>query len=154
MARKYSRDSRGRFASGGGGGRSASGGTGKAAIGGASKGNAGKKKAVTQPMATTRKPPPPPPWSKAMLAAKARDDKASMARAAAVKKAPANAIKPSSLRAAEKAYGEIRAQKSKFRSDKKVKEEMIRRGFLKGSDPQGQLIAIGRRYRMRRGSPY
>jgi hypothetical protein len=97
-------------------------------------------------MATTKKPPPPPPWSKGMLAAKAKADRQA-AR-------PANAIKPSSLLAAEKAYGEIKAQKRKFGSDKKVREEMIRRGFLKGNDPQGKLIEIARKYRMRRGRTY
>ncbi|MGA1024235.1 MAG: hypothetical protein ACO3TI_07325 [Aquiluna sp.] len=66
----------------------------------------------------------------------------------------ANAIKPSTLLAAEKAYGEIKAQKSKFRSDKKVREEMMRRGFLKGNDPQGDLMRIARKYRMRRGGSY
>jgi hypothetical protein len=103
-----------------------------------------------------------------MLAAKAKADRADKARAAAKSaaakpvrakdkpktKPPANTIKPSSLLAAEKAYGEIKAQKSKFRSDKKVREEMIRRGFLKGSDPQGKLIEIARKYRMRRGGTY
>ena len=68
--------------------------------------------------------------------------------------ASANAIKPSTLLAAEKAYGEIKAQKSKFRSDKKVREEMMRRGFLKGNDPQGDLMRIARKYRMRRGGSY
>jgi len=65
-----------------------------------------------------------------------------------------NNIRPSTLLAAERAYGEIKAQKSKFRSDKKVREEMIRRGFLQGPDPQGQLISIARRYRLRRGGAY
>lgn len=49
---------------------------------------------------------------------------------------------------------EIKAKKSKFRSDKKVREEMQRRGFLKGADPQGQLITIAHRARRKRGMPY
>jgi hypothetical protein len=69
---------------------------------------------------------------------------------------PANKVSPSPrrLNAAEKAYAEIKAQKSKFRSDKKVREEMQRRGFLKGPDPQGQLIMIASRARKKKGSPY
>jgi hypothetical protein len=167
MARKYSRDNRGRFAGGGGGGRSAGGASGG---GGASKGGGGGKKKAAAPVAAAPKKkhpgPPPPAWSKEMLRQAGKDKKAqsaaaktAVAKTAKAKTEPkakqaANTIKPSSLRAAEKAYGEIKAQKSKFRSDKKVREEMIRRGFLKGSDPQGKLIEIGRRYRMRRGSTY
>ena len=59
MARRYARDGLGRFASGGGGGRSS---------GGAS-GGGGTRKRVNAP--------PPPAWSKEMLAAKAKSDKAS-----------------------------------------------------------------------------
>jgi hypothetical protein len=111
MARKYSRDNAGRFASGGGG-RSSGG-----ASGGASAG--GKKKAAAPVAAAPKKKhpgPPPPAWSKEMLAAKAKGDRASKAKAAAAKPVAAkvkarattkaaNAIKPSSLRAnaAEKA---------------------------------------------------
>ena len=183
MARKYTRDNAGRFASVSGGGRAGSSGAGKRAPNTApAKGGsaAGKAKPASQGSATAKTPisaagtkkrvyaPPPPAWSKEMLAAKAKADRADKARAAAKSaaakpvrakdkpktKPPANTIKPSSLLAAEKAYGEIKAQKSKFRSDKKVREEMIRRGFLKGSDPQGKLIEIARKYRMRRGGTY
>ena len=68
----------------------------------------------------------------------------------------ANAIKPGPrrLNAAEKAYLEIKAQKSKFGSDKKVIAEMARRGFLKGPDPQGQAIRIASSARRKKGSPY
>jgi hypothetical protein len=58
------------------------------------------------------------------------------------------------LNAAEKAYAEIKAQKSKFKSDRKVIEEMTRRGFLKGSDPQGQMIRIARSTRIKQGGTY
>lgn len=182
MARKYSRDSIGRFASGGGG-RSSGG-----AIGGAAAG--GKKKTAARVAAAPKKKhpgPPPPAWSKEMLAAKAKSDRASKVKAAAAtpatakartktkasaKAKPANNIQPSPrsiesrslpftapaskakgkpLTSAEKAYAEIRAQKSKFRSDKKVREEMMRRGFLKGKDPQGQLLRIGRSARIKQG---
>jgi hypothetical protein len=69
---------------------------------------------------------------------------------------PANKIvaSPRRLNSAERAYMEIKAQKSKFRSDKKVREEMQRRGFLKGRDPQGQLINIASRARRKRGQPF
>ena len=55
------------------------------------------------------------------------------------------------LTSAERAYAEIKAQKSKFRSDKKVIEEMIRRGFLKGKDPQGMMMTIARSTRIKQG---
>lgn len=205
MARKYSRNNAGRFASGGGGAtarggrlKTASGGkratqttsmkgaspagtvgkpkglkpgtvTAKAAAGG--KGGMNKKAVLPAAAPAKKQPPAPPPWSKAMLRSekvrKAREAgtakpvaaKPVAAKPAKVKgepktKQPANTINPSSLRAAEKAYGEIKAQKSKFGSDKKVREEMIRRGFLKGSDPQGRLIGIAKKYRMRRGGAY
>ena len=117
MARKYSRDNIGRFASGGGG-RSSGGATGGGGVAG------GKKKAAAPVAAAPKKKhpgPPPPAWSKEMLAAKAKGDRASNAKAAAAKPAAtkpvaakpkakattkaANEIKPSSLRAnaAEKA---------------------------------------------------
>lgn len=61
---------------------------------------------------------------------------------------------PRRLTAAEKAYTEIKSQKSKFRSDAKVRAEMQRRGFLKGDDPQGQLINIASSARRKRGGTY
>ena len=75
MARRYARDGLGRFASGGGGGGRSSGG----ATGGG--GAAGRKKKAAAPVAAAPKKkhpgPPPPAWSKEMLAAKAKSDKAS-----------------------------------------------------------------------------
>jgi hypothetical protein len=58
---------------------------------------------------------------------------------------------PRRLTKAEQAYMEIKAQKSKFRSDKKVREEMQRRGFLKSSDPQGELIKLAYNARAKKG---
>ena len=169
MARKYTRDANGRFSGGGGGGsrgggsgggRSGSGGGG----GGGTGGGGGKKKASTPQSGPMKKPPLPPPLKKPPLPPPPK---------AATKKG-ANNIKPSRfseagilssnsstasgkgkrLTNAEKAYNEIKAQKSKFRSDKKVREEMIRRGFLKGSDPQGQLMRIARSSRIKQGGDY
>lgn len=71
---------------------------------------------------------------------------------------PANKIaaSPRRLNAAERAYMEITTGKgkSKFRSDRKVREEMQRRGFLKGKDAQGDLITIASRARRKRGGTY
>lgn len=174
MARKYSRDNRGRFASSGSGGATARGGRLRAADGGkrttqtasmkgsgpkagtiAKGGRGGTKKTAPVAAPAKRQKPPPPPWSKGMLQA----EKAVKAQAGAVKSVKAksaNAIKPSPrrLNSAEKAYAEIKAQKSKFGSDKKVREEMIRRGFVKGSDPQGQMIKIARTIRLKQGNRY
>lgn len=95
---------------------------------------------------TARKAPPPPAWSPAMKAAAARK------RTSA---GPANKIvaSPRRLNAAERAYMEITTGKgkSKFRSGKKVREEMQRRGFLKGKDVQGQLIKLASNARRKRG---
>jgi hypothetical protein len=94
------------------------------------------KKPPLPPIPLKKPPLPPPPK-------------------AATKKG-ANAIQPSPrrLNAAEKAFLEIRAQRSKFRSDKKVIAEMMRRGFLKGPDPQGQAINIASSARRKKGSPF
>jgi hypothetical protein len=156
MARSYTRDSNGRFSGGGGGRSGGSSGSG---------GGGGKKKAANPGPGPMKKPPlPPPPLKKPPLPPPPK---------AATKKG-ANSIKPSRfseagivssnsstasgkgkrLTKAEKAYNEIKAQKSKFRSDKKVREEMIRRGWLKGSDPQGQLIRIARSARIKQGGDY
>lgn len=79
-----------------------------------------------------------------------RDSKGRFAATAGSKISPS----PRRLTAAEKAYTEIKAQKSKFRSDAKVRAEMQRRGFLKGADPQGQLINIASNARRKRGGSY
>ena len=183
MARNYTRDASGRFSGGGGGGgrggssggvggggRSGSGGGGsgggggRSGSGGGGSGGGGKKKASTPQPGPMKKPPLPPPLKKPPLPPPPK---------AATKKG-ANSIKPSRfseagivssnsstasgkgkrLTKAEKAYNEIMAQKSKFRSDKKVREEMIRRGWLKGNDPQGQLMRIARSSRIKQGGDY
>ena len=138
MARSYTRDSNGRFSGGGGGRSGGSSGSG---------GGGGKKKAANPGPGPMKKPPlPPPPLKKPPLPPPPK---------AATKKG-ANAIQPSPrrLNAAEKAYLEIKAQKGKFGSDKKVIAEMTRRGFLKGADPQGQAIRIASNARRKKGSPY
>jgi hypothetical protein len=122
--RKYNRDSRGRFASSGGGG-------------GKSAGKASKPAASSAPKA------------KGSGRGKAKP-------ADAPKAANKIAASPRRLNKAEQDYAEISAQKSKFRSDKKVREEMMRRGHLKGSDPQGELIRIAVSTRSKKGDnpPY
>ena len=133
MARKYIRDASGRFS--GGSGR-VSGGGGK----GSSKGG--------PPRMTSKPPLPPPP--------KAVTKKGSNAIKPGPKVPTRMDAKPSTrkMNAAEKAYAEIKAQKSKFKSDRKVIEEMTRRGFLKGNDPQGQMIRIARSTRLKQGGTY
>jgi hypothetical protein len=75
------------------------------------------------------------------------------APAPAPKAKPANKIAPSPRRAnvAEAAYREIRSQKSKFGSDKKVMAEMERRGFLNAKDKRGQMIRIASNSRRKQG---
>jgi hypothetical protein len=58
------------------------------------------------------------------------------------------------LNKTEKAYLEIKSQKSKFKSDRKVFAEMQRRGFLKGADPMGQLIKVASNARTKQGAPF
>lgn len=185
MARTYRRDARGRFASGGGSGGKGGGkggaskGASKPKSAGASKAKpapASKPKAKpaakrspatratskpagakTRATSATRKPPLPPPVPEAIL-------KASKVTSAAMRDRKretgiANNIRPSPRRhtAAEAAYWDIKngKGKSRFRSDKKVREEMRRRGFLKDSkDPQGDLIKIARSARRKKGSWY
>lgn len=79
-----------------------------------------------------------------------RNSKGQFAATAGSKISPS----PRRLTAAEKAYAEIKAQKSKFRSDAKVQAEMQRRGFLKGADPRGQLINIASSSRRKRGQAF
>jgi hypothetical protein len=109
---------------------------------------ASKPKGKQAPTAS-RKAPPPPAWSAAMKAAAARKQTGGK---------PANNISasPRRLNAAERAYIDITTGKgkSKFRSDKKVREEMQRRGFLTGKDAQGDLITIASRARRKRGGTY
>ena len=162
MARSYKRDASGRFSSTGGGS-----GKGKSKASGGSKGKA----AGGVPSGGK---PPPPAWSASMLrdlkkakaakaakeakAAKAaKEAKATKKDAKPAKKSakPANKVAPSPRRlsAAEKDYAEITGpgNKSKFRSSKKVREEMQRRGFLKGADPQGELIQLADTVRRKKG---
>lgn len=72
--------------------------------------------------------------------------------------APAGTVKAkpkSSKGAAERAYLEIRAGKGGKRlSDRKVMEEMQRRGFLKGGDVQGQMINIAANARKMAGTAH
>jgi hypothetical protein len=115
--RKYNRDSRGRFASSGGGGGKSAGKASKPAASSAPKGSGrGKSKAAEAPKAANKV-----------------------------------SASPRRLTKAEQAYMEIKAQKSKFRSDKKVREEMQRRGFLKSGDPQGELIKLAYNARAKKG---
>ena len=115
MARTYKRDANGRFSGSGGGSKGGKGGKGaKAAAGG---------------------PPPPPPglsktqWAKVNSASGKPSNKVSSS--------------PRRLSKAERDYLDITAQRSKFRSDSKVREEMKRRGHFKGSkDVQGDLIKL------------
>jgi hypothetical protein len=130
MARKYIRDTAGRFSGGGG----------KVSSGRGGKGG--------QPKANTKTPAPSP--------AKAATSKGANAIKAGPRVPPRMESKPAGnkLNSAERAYAEIKAQKSKFKSDRKVIEEMTRRGFLKGNDPQGQMIRIARSARMKQGGTY
>ena len=173
MARTYRRDARGRFASGGGGkgGGSKGGGKAKPAAGKSKPAATGKPKAKSKTASkpapatrkpvtrkpqgtTTKKPALPPRIPENLLKA------AGVARAgAAVRRAdgPANKIaaSPRRLNAAESAYVQITTGKgrSKFKSDRKVREELQRRGFLKGSkDPQGDLIRIAAQVRRKKGT--
>jgi hypothetical protein len=163
MARTYRRDARGRFASGGGSGKGGSGkakpATGRAKPKPSAKPVPAKGKASTKPIPSkakaSSKPGLPPPIPQKLLKAA----NAARAGAAARRKAsePANKIVGSPRRhnAAEAAYWQIKTGKgrSKFNSDKKVREEMQRRGFLKGSkDPQGDLIRIASSARRKKGS--
>lgn len=119
----------------------------------------GSKPTSSKPKSTgkPKKPPLPPPVPEAIL-------KASKVTSAAMRDRKretgiANNIRPSPRRhtAAEAAYWDIKngKGKSRFRSDKKVREEMRRRGFLKDSkDPQGDLIKIARSARRKKGSWY
>ena len=136
MARSYKRDASGRFSSTGGG-------SGK----GKSKASGGSKGKAAGGVPSGGKPPPP-----AAKEAKATKKDAKPAKESAK---PANKVAPSPRRlsAAEKAYAEITGpgNKSKFRSSKKVREEMQRRGFLKGADPQGELIQLADTVRRKKG---
>jgi len=130
-ARRYVRDNRGRFATVGAtarGGRLATASGGKRAT---------QTKAVAggQPKGTIGKPKGLKPG--------------------AIKPKAANAVKasPRQRTAAEAAYLDIKHGKgrSKFNSDAKVRAEMQRRGFLKGSDPHGELISIAHSARAKTG---
>jgi hypothetical protein len=139
--RRYARDARGRFASTGAtarGGRLKTPSGGKRATVTASANGGGKgtisKPAGLQPGAIKPKPQAKP-------AAKASAPKATNKVSAS----------PRRLSKAEQDYMDIQSQKSKFRSDKKVREEMQRRGHLKGSDPQGDLIKIAYTARAKKG---
>ncbi len=135
MARTYRRDARGRFTSGGGSGQTGGRGA-RLKGGGAKRAGGGAKMTVAKAGGTVAKPSRPPSANKPSAPK------------------PANKIAPSPRRpnAAERAYMEIKngKGKSKFRSDKKVLEEMQRRGFLKGKDPQGQLINIASQARRKK----
>ena len=90
--------------------------------------------------------PKPPGWSPAMKAARSASPPPT-----GNKVAPS----PRQLNPAEKAYMAIKSQRSKFRSDAKVRAEMQRQGFLKGAkDPQDALMRIARSARKKKGSPY
>lgn len=156
--RTYTRDSSGRFASSGGGGKvagKASGGR-KAAAKPAAPARA--KKAPAKPAAAPARAagaprgpkPPPPPWSPAMkqAAAKAKAQRADVkgkARPAAANKIAAS---PRRLNPQEKALASVLAQRSKYRSDVAVKREMDRRGFSMG---QEQLLRTSQRINSKLG---
>lgn len=144
MARKYSRDNRGRFASGGGG---------STARGGRLR-TAGGNKRATQTMKAQGA------GGAGVMKGAVKRDLGAMAKvgkpaAAPAKTAPTGgnkiAASPRRFNAAERAYAEISQQPSKFRSDAQVRAEMQRRGFLKGKDTQGDLINIARAARMKAG---
>lgn len=82
---------------------------------------------------------------------------AARAQSKAIRAHTANKVAPSPRRLdpAEQAYMQIKSQRSKFRSDAKVRAEMQRRGFLKGAkDPQDALMRVARSARLKKGSPY
>lgn len=140
MTRKYTRDNRGRFASGGGG---------ATARGGRLR-TAGGNKRATQTMKAQGA------GGAGVMKGKVQRDAGAMAkRSAPAAKAPAAgnkvAASPMRMNAAEKAYAEIKQQRSKFGSDAKVRAEMQRRGFLKGKDAQGELINIAASARKKAG---
>jgi hypothetical protein len=124
MTRTYKRDANGRFSGSGGG----------------SKGGKGGKSA--KPAAGG--PPPPPPGL----------SKAQWAKVNSTASKPSNRVSssPRRLSKAERDYLDIKSQRSKFRSDAKVREEMKRRGHFKGSkDVQGDLIKLAGNVRSKTG---
>jgi hypothetical protein len=151
--RTYTRDSRGRFSSGGGGKAAgkASGGKQPAAK------TAAKAVAPARAKATAAKPrkpaataprgpkPPPPPWSPAMKQAAAK------AKAKKAGGAPANKIAPSPrrLNPEEKAIASVLAS-PKYRSDSAKRRELASRGFQVN---QEQLLKGSQRVRKKLGLP-
>ena len=151
--RTYTRDSNGRFASSGGGGKAAgkaSGGRKAAARPAAS---ARARKAPAKPAAAPARAagaprgpkPAPPPWSPAMKQAAAR------AKAKKAGGATANKIAPSPrrLNPEEKAIASVLAS-PKYRSDSAKRRELASRGFQVN---QEQLLKGSQRVRKKLGLP-
>ena len=147
--RTYTRDSRGRFSSGGGGGKGsgkASGGR-KPAAKPAAPARAKAPPKAQKPAATaTRGPkPPPPPWSPAMKRAAAK----SKAQKATSKPANKIAASPRRLNPEEKAIASVLAS-PKYRSDSAKRRELASRGFQVN---QEQLLKGSQRVRKKLGLP-